>query len=178
MPAKDLYRTYNIQSTSIGDDYAAIREVIARRFRGGSGAGLADSEGLPDVLVIDGGKGQLRAAVEALNLVGAPAAFLQRVCAIAKRHEEIFVVERGEPLDTDAHQPAVLLLRAARDEVRAREDPGVRGGVGGRVVLPVGAWCPCLDVFTVTAAPWGDNEKGGGDVCVGGGVSVPVSAHL
>ena len=57
MPAKDLYRTYNIQSTSIGDDYAAIREVIASRFRGGSGAGLADSEGLPDVLVIDEARG-------------------------------------------------------------------------------------------------------------------------
>ena len=132
VPAKELYRSYNIQSTSSGDDYAAIREVITRRFRdsadtnahasGGGGRsgpgelGRGVAEGWPDVLVIDGGKGQLGAAVEALNLVGMPSEFLGRVCAIAKRREEIFVVERETPLDSDPHQPALLLLRAARDE--------------------------------------------------------------
>jgi excinuclease ABC subunit B len=132
VPAKELYRSYNIQSTSSGDDYAAIREVITRRFRdsadtnahasGGGGRlgpgelGRGVTEGWPDVLVIDGGKGQLGAAVEALNLVGVPSEFLGRVCAIAKRREEIFVVERETPLDSDPHQPALLLLRAARDE--------------------------------------------------------------
>ena len=81
-PAKDLYRSYNIRSAPAGDDYAAIHEVITRRFRDRDTPG---AEAWPDVVVIDGGKGQLGAALGGLEAAGMPTAFRRRVCAIAKR---------------------------------------------------------------------------------------------
>jgi hypothetical protein len=118
VPAKDLYRSYNIRSSAHGDDYAAMSEVISRRFRDMGRKASADggAESWPDVVVVDGGKGQLAAAFEGLEFANVPASFRARVCALAKKHEDIYVGDSPRPLDTDADQPALLLLRAVRDE--------------------------------------------------------------
>ena len=124
-PAQHLYRTYNIRTAAPGDDYAAIQEVISRRFRrvkgraGGRGAGGGEgADEWPDVVVIDGGKGQLGAALAGLEAAGVATDFHARVtvCALAKKHEEVFLPGAAQPLATDANQPGMLLLRAARDE--------------------------------------------------------------
>ena len=105
------------RSTSIGDDYAAMHEVISRRFRDiGAAEQGASSDDWPDVVLIDGGKGQLAAALDGLDSAEAPSYFKQRFCAIAKKREEIFVPDRTQPLQSDADQPALLLLRGLRDE--------------------------------------------------------------
>jgi len=97
-----------------------MHEVISRRFRGmdaaQQGAPSRDKgtdDGWPDVVVIDGGKGQLAAAMDGLNSAQAPAICM---CAIAKKREEIYIPDEPLPLTTDANQPALLLLRGLRDE--------------------------------------------------------------
>ena len=118
VPAKELYRSYNIRSSAHGDDYAAMTEVISRRFRDMGRRASADGgvESWPDVVVVDGGKGQLAAAFEGLESANVPDSFRARVCALAKKREEVYVGDSPRPLGTDADQPALLLLRALRDE--------------------------------------------------------------
>ena len=105
-PAQHLYRRYNIRSLAPGrvDDYAAVREVMRRRAAAGA---------LPDLIVIDGGKGQLSAAREGIAAVeGAPA---PRVVALAKREEEVFVAAEGGPVE-GVRPLARSLLMHMRDE--------------------------------------------------------------
>src|SRR5205807_1314976 len=80
LPFKPGYRRYRIRSVAGGDDFAAIREVVARRFR----RKLQEEETFPDILLIDGGKGQLNAALEAFRLLGAEPPCL---ISLAKREE-------------------------------------------------------------------------------------------
>ena len=109
LPFKPGYRRYKIKSVHGVDDFASIREVVARRFRR-----LAREEEIfPDILLIDGGKGQLNAAQEAFRLLGLePPALI----ALAKREEEVYRPGDAEPLRLGRHGAALRLLQYVRDE--------------------------------------------------------------
>ncbi|MCI4358717.1 MAG: excinuclease ABC subunit UvrC [Thermoplasmata archaeon] len=109
-PAKSEYRRYRIRTVEGTNDFAMVREVVYRRYA----RRLADEEILPDLLLIDGGKGQLSAALDALTELHLE----ERVPAIglAKRLEEVYQPDRSEPLHPNPNVPAMLLLRAVRDE--------------------------------------------------------------
>ena len=91
------------------DDFAAMREVVQRRYR----KILEDGGPFPDLILIDGGKGQLSAAYEALEAIG-----LGKLVAIgiAKKEELLFTRDHAEPVVLDEHDPALLLLQRIRDE--------------------------------------------------------------
>ena len=91
------------------DDFASMREVVTRYFT----RRLDEEKPLPDLVVIDGGKGQLSAAHAALEAVGLGALPL---ISLAKREEEIFVVGRSESLRLPRRSPALRMLQQARDE--------------------------------------------------------------
>jgi excinuclease ABC subunit C len=108
-PLKNGYRRFRIVSHDRNDDFASLREVVWRRYRY---AGM--EEGLfPDVILVDGGKGQLSAAWSAFDdLEFRPPILL----SLAKKEEEIFVHGRAEPLILKRTDPALRLLQAVRDE--------------------------------------------------------------
>lgn len=134
LPAKQHYRHYKIKNPTVtsghSDDFASMAEVITRRFRryaknqdtGAKGQAATPSPGVtsssnpdfPDLIMIDGGKGQLSAVVEVLREMN----LLEdvRVVSLAKQREEIFLPGETLPLETDAEQPGVQLLRRLRDE--------------------------------------------------------------
>jgi excinuclease ABC subunit C len=91
------------------DDFAAMKQVVGRRYR----RVLEDGGPFPDLIVIDGGKGQLNAAYEALQEVG-----LANLVAIglAKKEELVFTRDRDQPIAIDPHGPALRLLQRIRDE--------------------------------------------------------------
>jgi excinuclease ABC subunit C len=97
------------QRSAGSDDFAAMREVVQRRYR----KVLADGGPFPDLVVIDGGKGQLSAAYEALEEIG-----LGNLVAvgIAKREEVLFTRDRQEPIVLPENDPALLLIERIRDE--------------------------------------------------------------
>jgi excinuclease ABC subunit C len=117
LPFKPGYRRYRIKSVQGIDDFASIREVISRRFRNAAQARRAgegeDEQVFPDILLIDGGKGQLNAALDAFRLLG-----VERPCLIslAKREEEIYRPGEAEPLRLSRHSAALRLLQYVRDE--------------------------------------------------------------
>jgi len=108
-PRKAEYRRYRIKGIAQQDDFAAIHEVITRYFRRRLDEGLP----LPDLVVIDGGKGQLNAALDAMTAIGVADV---PVISLAKREEEIFLPGRSEPLRLPKRNPALRLLQRARDE--------------------------------------------------------------
>ncbi len=108
-PATSDYRRFRIRSPDATDDTAMMREVVARRY----GRLLAEQHPLPDLIVVDGGLGQLHAAAQALEQVGARPAGL---IGLAKRQEEVFVVGRPDSLRLPAHHLGLRLLQALRDE--------------------------------------------------------------
>src|SRR5437870_980502 len=109
LPFKPGYRRFRIKSVSGVDDFAAIREVVTRRFRR-----LArDEQPFPDVLLIDGGKGQLNAALEAFRVLGVEPPCL---ISLAKQEEEVFRPGEAEPLRLSRHAAALRLLQYVRDE--------------------------------------------------------------
>jgi len=126
LAAKQHYRHYKIKNPQVtsghSDDFASLAEVIQRRFRkyvvnaGGKEPELSkmDNPDWPDLVVIDGGKGQLSAVVAVLQEMG----LLEdlRVISLAKKREEIFIPGESQPLSTQAEQPGVQLLRRLRDE--------------------------------------------------------------
>jgi len=91
------------------DDFASIHEVVARRFK------RLEDEGqvFPDILLIDGGKGQLNAGLAAFRAMGIEPPV---VLSLAKREEEIFVAGQSEPLRLSRHAYALRLLHYVRDE--------------------------------------------------------------
>jgi excinuclease ABC subunit C len=109
LPFKPGYRRYRIRSVLGVDDFASIREVVTRRFRR-----LArEEEVFPDVLLIDGGKGQLNAALDAFRILGIePPALI----SLAKREEEVYRPGDAEPLRLSRHAAALRLLQYVRDE--------------------------------------------------------------
>jgi len=136
LPAKQHYRKYRIQSSSIrsghSDDFMAMAEIMRRRFRRwaqakAEGANLAElarqasstlhTGGLndwPDVVMIDGGKGQLSAVMEALRELNLHEDLV--VCSLAKQREEVFLPGAKQPLDSEPGQLGIVLLRRLRDE--------------------------------------------------------------
>ncbi|HXY11884.1 MAG TPA: excinuclease ABC subunit UvrC [Thermoplasmata archaeon] len=107
---KSEYRRYRIRTVEGTNDFAMVAEVVSRRFA----RRLADNEVLPDLLLIDGGAGQLSAAESALADLG----LSDRIPAIglAKREEEVYRPDRSEPMRPNPNAPPMLLLRAVRDE--------------------------------------------------------------
>jgi excinuclease ABC subunit C len=109
LPFKPRYRRYRIRSVEGADDFASIREVVARRFR----KKAQDEEIFPDILLIDGGKGQLSAAMDAFRLLAVePPSLL----SLAKQEEEIYRPGEAEPLRLSRHAAALRLLQYVRDE--------------------------------------------------------------
>jgi excinuclease ABC subunit C len=138
-PEKSLYRTFNIKSFEGNDDYRSITEVLERRFRRASERiGSDDEEGewaMPDLVVIDGGKGQLSAACKGLKAAGVGIWKVDissdndrvtptvPICSLAKKNEEVFAYGVSSeadtpllPLNKSPDEPGVLLLRQIRDE--------------------------------------------------------------
>lgn len=114
-PARASYRKFRIKSVQGPNDFEMMREALTRRFKRASGADGADHgwTSLPDLLIVDGGKGQLGVAVEVLQdagLCGIP------VIGLAKQHEEIFVPGRRDALILPRTSEALYLLQRIRDE--------------------------------------------------------------
>ena len=136
LPAKQHYRKYKIRSSSIraghSDDFMAMAEIMRRRFRrwarakaegvdvgalrhkGGSALQTDGLNDWPDVVMIDGGKGQLSAVMEALRELDLHEDL--NVCSLAKQREEVFLPGESQPLETEPDQLGVVLLRRLRDE--------------------------------------------------------------
>jgi excinuclease ABC subunit C len=109
LPFKPGYRRYRIRQVQGVDDFRSIYEVVSRRFRR-----LSDQqETFPELLLIDGGKGQLNAAVAAFRDQGIEP---PRLLSLAKRDEEIFLPGQAEPLRLSRHAYALRLLQYVRDE--------------------------------------------------------------
>ena len=108
-PRKAEYRRYKIKGVAQQDDYAAVHEVVTRFLR----RRVDEGKSLPDLIVIDGGKGQLGAAVDAARGVQ-----LERVpiVSLAKRDEEVFLPAQADPLRLSRRSPSLKLLQRARDE--------------------------------------------------------------
>jgi excinuclease ABC subunit B len=151
-PAPTLYRRFNVQSVVGVDDYASIEEVLERRFRRARVNGVVatkdsqDPWALPDLVVIDGGPGQLAAAIKGMSkaqilpstewisssrmdidqVCASSAGLTSRVdqareasvavCALAKGNEDLYVHGVTDPVNDEKDSPGLLLLRALRDE--------------------------------------------------------------
>ena len=124
-PAKQHYRHYKIKNPEVkaghSDDFASLAEVIRRRFRKYAVSEASDQQlqrvgnpDWPDLVMIDGGKGQLSSVVEVLQEMNLMEDL--RVVSLAKQREEIFLPGESQPLPTEAEQPGVQLLRRLRDE--------------------------------------------------------------
>ena len=109
-PAKKEYRHFNIKSVEGPNDFASMEEIVFRRYKR-----LVDEQlALPDLVVIDGGKGQLTSAVKALQRLGVYGKI--PLIGIAKRLEEIYFPDDQYPLHISKKSPSLLLLQRIRDE--------------------------------------------------------------
>jgi excinuclease ABC subunit C len=108
-PFKSGYRRFRIKTVKGIDDYAMIAEVVKRRYK----YALRGEELWPDLVLIDGGLGHLRAAEKAFAEMNAPAV---KIASIAKREEEIYTQASSKPLRLPARSPARKLLQYVRDE--------------------------------------------------------------
>ncbi|HET9480186.1 MAG TPA: excinuclease ABC subunit UvrC, partial [Candidatus Polarisedimenticolia bacterium] len=108
-PKRADYRRFRIRGVAGGDDFAAMKEVVGRRYS----RILKEGSNLPDLILIDGGKGQLSAAVEALTRIGVTSV---PMAALAKKEELLFVPDRPEPIAIDHRQPVLHLVQRVRDE--------------------------------------------------------------
>jgi excinuclease ABC subunit C len=106
---KSNYRKYNIKSVDGVDDFASIREVVFRRYKRVKEEGA----GLPDLIVVDGGKGQLSMAVSALRELGLD---YVPIISLAKKLEEVFMPGHADPQSIHKQSPGLILLRQLRDE--------------------------------------------------------------
>ncbi|NBB76812.1 MAG: excinuclease ABC subunit C [Bacteroidetes bacterium] len=109
-PRKSEYKRFNIKSVTGPDDYASMKEIVRRRYK------RVQKEGsqAPDLILIDGGKGQLNAALEALDEIGYRDA--ADVAGLAKRLEEIYLPGNSGPVMIPKKSSALKLLQQARDE--------------------------------------------------------------
>ena len=117
LPKKAHYRKFGVRGQEGMDDFAAMAEVVARRFtRLSDGTGADHDQSFaatPNLVVVDGGKGQLSAALAAMHAFDLPRV---AVVALAKRDEEVFVPGRADPVALSRHSPALQLLQQIRDE--------------------------------------------------------------
>ena len=108
-PKKTEYRKYNIKTVSGIDDFASIREVVLRRYKRLKN----EDKGFPDLVVVDGGKGQLSMAVSALRELGLD--YIPTI-SLAKKLEEVFVPGQANAQTIHKQSPGLILLRQIRDE--------------------------------------------------------------
>jgi excinuclease ABC subunit C len=121
IPKPAYHRRFKIKTVTGADDYAMIQEVLRRRFKRAAGARelnettpQKDNWAInPDFILIDGGKGQLSAAVNAIEELGMDSV---PVASIAKENEDVFMPGRAEPVDIPKDSPALHTLQRARDE--------------------------------------------------------------
>ena len=117
VPKKAHYRKFGVRGVGGQDDFAALAEVVSRRFA--RMRDVADEEydegfsATPNLVVVDGGKGQLSAVLAAMQAYDLPRV---AVISLAKRAEEVFVPDRPEPIVLDRHAPGLQLLQRIRDE--------------------------------------------------------------
>lgn len=107
-PYKEGYRRYKVR-TAENDDFQSMREVVARRYAD-AGQGL---ELYPDVILLDGGRGQLNAALEVFRSLDVQP---PQVVSLAKKQEELYLPDREEPLQLSRHHAGLRLCQAIRDE--------------------------------------------------------------
>jgi excinuclease ABC subunit C len=137
-PNKKRYKTFNVKSTNEGDDYAAMYEVLSRRFRRGRDEGEgAETWELPDLLVVDGGRGQLAIALTAAHDLGLHDL---AVVGLAKEKENplgeklvdrVYLPGQKNPIPLRPNSPELFLLARARDEAHRFANRG-RKKVGKR----------------------------------------------
>ncbi len=123
-PVRTQYRRFNIGAIAPGDDYAAMRQALTRRFRRGQAEGV-----LPDLLLIDGGKGQLAQASEVLAEMAVQGVALLGVAKGEERragHETLWLAD-GRSLRPGADSPALQLIQQVRDEAHRFAITGHRG---------------------------------------------------
>ena len=111
-PKTSCYRRFRIKTVPGADDYAMLAEVLSRRFKRLSSA-ADDWAVLPDLILIDGGRGQLNAALSAIDKAGAGPV---PIASLAKENEEIFIPRRAEPVVLPRSSPGLQLLERLRDE--------------------------------------------------------------
>jgi excinuclease ABC subunit C len=110
LPKKSDYRKFKVRTvTGAPDDFASMREVVGRRYK----RLLEEGKDLPDLVLIDGGKGQLGSALSALEELGLGS---QPVASLAKREEVLFVPLREEPIVLSRTSPVLQLVQRIRDE--------------------------------------------------------------
>jgi excinuclease ABC subunit C len=118
LPKKAHYRKFAIRGQEGIDDFAAMGEMVSRRFARLAAGPAADDydesfAATPNLVVVDGGKGQLAAAIAAMQAFDLPRV---AVIALAKREEEVFVPGRARPIVLSRHDPGLQLLQRIRDE--------------------------------------------------------------
>ncbi len=107
---KGDYRKFIIRTVEGNDDFASMREVVGRRYS----RLQAENKPFPSLILVDGGLGQLHAAVEALEAIGV---INQPVASIAKREEIIYVYgQENEPIQLDRYSPVLHMIQLIRDE--------------------------------------------------------------
>lgn len=111
-PVKSLYRLYNIKGVQGQDDFGMMREALRRAW----GHVETGEEERPDLVLIDGGKGQISSAIEGMLEAGCAREDLPDVAGIAKRLDEIFLPQRADPVQIPHDSPALRLLQRIRDE--------------------------------------------------------------
>jgi excinuclease ABC subunit C len=133
VPVKSLYRRYKLKTHAIAhgkiDDYLSMKEVLSRRFgkylevsnkstKGEQRKKADDKDRIPDIILIDGGKGQLGAADEVLNSLKLSGGNNTILLSLAKQNEEVFVVGKTNPVNADYDESSapMRILRQVRDE--------------------------------------------------------------
>jgi excinuclease ABC subunit C len=111
-PKTAHYRRFKIRTVAGANDYAMLQEVLQRRFKRVSGESADAWAVMPDLVLIDGGKGQLNAALPVLEAAGV----FVPVIGLAKENEEIFLPQRKEPVILPKSSPGLQLLQRLRDE--------------------------------------------------------------
>ena len=106
---KNQYRIFNIRTVAGADDFRSMAEAVDRRYR----RLLGEEKSLPDMILIDGGRGQLNAALTALHRLGIDGI---TIAGLAKREEELYVPDRDEPIRLERRDPALQLVQMVRDE--------------------------------------------------------------
>lgn len=113
-PKKSEYRHYKLRTLTGNDDFEAMKEVLSRRFAAVDDHGQPREVVIPDLLVIDGGKGQLSHAMEIITSLGLSGKLT--VVGLAKRLEEVFVPQSSSPILLPKVSPSLRLLQLVRDE--------------------------------------------------------------
>jgi len=107
-PNKKHYRKFKVKNVEGQDDYAGVKEIVSRRYYGL----LKKNEALPDLILIDGGPGQLNFAMQALEELGLEIP----ICSIAKREELIYLPNKTRPVNLPKKSKALQLVQKCRDE--------------------------------------------------------------